>query len=290
MTNLTNQDNKNNFYFGYRTNNFAYAPGSEGVTSQQLTDWINDAFGQTCAIRLNDDQINLILPVAFESLSLPVTVSKTRFQKNGDTICSANTDSDLATFNRVNRNFGFSFSDSLALNVTYAVLNNKSLNVFQIRRTGANLDSSTYQFLSVGWLSDSLYSGGAFPRSAYSLVLSSVSGNDAFRASLENTNVIQSFAIPASLSADSIANYSLSCQIATPGANATEFYLRDFDAPNKAIGYIPNVLKTSLDIPIGQIYRNSGIDPDGSDNLHWISVGSIGNEYLLMRVWATGLV
>lgn len=288
---LINNDNAGNSYFGGRANNFVYAPDSAGVTTQQFTDWINGFFGQTCAIRLSTDNINLILPISFESLSLPVSVSKARFQNNGNTICSANTNSNLDVANRVHNSTNvFSFSDLLAERVTYAVLNNKSLNVFQVRRVGADLDNSSYRFLSVGWLSNSLYSGSAFPRSAYFLrLISPSSGNFAFRASIENTNVLQNFVVPTSLDANSIANYSVSCQIATPGANATELYLRDDATSNKAIGYVPNILKTSLNIPVGQIYKNTGIDPDGSNNPHWICVGNYGNERLLMRVWAQGL-
>lgn len=288
---LINNDNAGNSYFGGRANNFVYAPDSAGVTTQQFTDWINGFFGQTCAIRLSADNINLILPISFESLSLPVSVSKARFQNNGNIICSANTNSNLDVANRViNGTNVFSFADSLSERVTYAVLNNKSLNVFQVKRVGANLDNSSYRFLSVGWLSNSLYSGAAFPRSTYFLRLTSPSSeNFAFRASIENTNVLQNFVVPTSLDANSIANYSVSCQIATPGANATELYLRDDATSNKAIGYVPNILKTSLNIPVGQIYKNTGIDPDGSNNPHWICVGNYGNERLLMRVWAQGL-
>lgn len=286
---LINNDNAGNSYFGGRANNLVYAPNSAGVTTQQFTNWINGFFGQTCAIRINDDNINLILPISFESLSLPVTTNKARFQNNGSTICSANTNSNLDVVNRVTGS-SFSFFDANAERVTYAVLNNKSLNVFQIRRTGANIDSSSYRFLSIGWLSDSLYFGGAFPRSAYSLQLfSNFSPNNAFRPSAENTNALQRFIVPTSLSANSIANYSVSCQIATPGANATELYLRDDAAFNKAIGYVPNILKTPLDIPVGHIYQNTGIDPDGSDNPYWMCVGNYGNERLLMRAWAQGL-
>jgi hypothetical protein len=41
---------------------------------------------------------------------------------------------------------------------------------------------------------------------------------------------------------------------------------------------------------VGRIYRNTGIDPDGSDNPYWMCVAEIGNERLLMRAWAEGLV
>jgi hypothetical protein len=288
---LINNDNAGNSYLGGRAANLVYAPNSAGVTTQQFTDWINGFFGQACAIRLSADNINLILPISFESLSLPVSTSKARFQNNGNTICSANTNSDLDVVNRVNNSTSsFSFFDPLAERVTYAILNNRSLNVFQIRRIGANLDNSSYRFLSIGWLSNPLYFGNAFPRSIYSLRLfSNLSGNNAFRVSIENTNVLQGFEVPTDLSPNSIVNYPVNCQIVTPGANSTEFYLRDNVDPNKAIGYVPNVLKTSLNIPVGNIYRNTQPDPDGSNQIDWMCVGLIGSERLLMRAWTQGL-
>jgi len=287
---LINNDDRGNSYLGWRTNNLIYAPDSAGVTSQQVTDWINGFFGQTCAIRVSVDHINLILPTSFESLSLPVTTSKARFQNNGNTICSANTDSVLGVGNRVNGSGSFSFYDLNAEKVTYAVLNNKSLNVCQIKRIGANLDSSSYAFLSIGWLNNPLYSGSTFPRNAYVLRLNSItSGNTAYKASAENTNSVQTFVVPTSLSANSIVNYPVSCQTATPGANTTELYLRDNTAVNKAIGSVPNVLKTTLNIPVGQIYQTE-VDPDGSNNSYWkyLCAAKFGNESILMKVWATG--
>lgn len=288
---LINNDNAGNSYFGGRANNLIYAPGSVGVTTQQITDWINGFFEQTCAIPLNDN-INLILPISFESLSLPVTANKARFELTvAGRICSANTNVDLEVSNRVGGAAGsMSFNDPNAETVVYAVLNNKSLNVFQIKRIGGSLDNSSYTFLSLGWLSNPLFPGGAFPRNAYFLVINSnASLNGAFRPLVEGTNGRQLFEIPTNLSPNSIVNYPVNCQVSTPGANATEFYLRDNVAPNKAIGYVPNVLKTSLNIPVGNIYRNTQPDPDGSNQIDWMCVGLIGSERLLMRVWTQGL-
>jgi hypothetical protein len=100
----------------------------------------------------------------------------------------------------------------------------------------------------------------------------------------------QNFVLPTATTPDPIANYPVSCQTATPGANTTEFYLRDNVAPNKAVGYIPNVLKCSLNLSVGGTYRNTGVDPDGSNNPYWKCVAKMGNESILMRGWATGIV
>ena len=79
-------------------------------------------------------------------------------------------------------------------------------------------------------------------------------------------------------------------QTSTPGANTTDLVIRDDASPNRAIGVASNLLKSSLPIPVGQIYRNTGIDPDGSNNPFWLCVGVYGSERILMRVWTQNLV
>ena len=285
---LINTDNVGNSYYGFRTDNLIYAPDSVGLTNTQCANWINEFFGgQTCAIEdnVNLRGLSLILPNSFETLSLPVTSSKYRFNNGG--INSNNNNNfptdvsnyrlDVVTLNNLNRVF-------------YCCLNNKSLNIFSIQRDGSNIVNSTYGFVSYGWLSNPIYTGSTYPRNAYSLSLSSTeSSRGANRPSAENSTVRQNFQIPTGTTADSIANYPVSCQTATPGANTTELYLRDDTSPHKAIGYVPNLLKTSLQIPVGQVYRNTGIDPDGSNMNTWICVGVFGSERILMRVWTQGL-
>lgn len=288
---LINTDNIGNSYFGWRTNNLIYAPDSVGLTNTQCANWINGFFGgQTCAIEdpVNFNGLSLILPNSFETLSLPVTSSKYRFNNTG---INSNNNSNFPT--NVPHAF-FAGINLVALNnpnrVFYCCLNNRSLSIFSIQRDGSNLSNSTYGFISYGWLSNPIYTGSAYPRNAYSLFLSSnQTSRGAGRPSAENSEARQNFQIPTQTTADSIANYPVSCQAATPGANTTELYLRDNVAPNKAIGYVPNLLKTSLQIPVGEVYRNTGIDPDGSTSNTWICVGVFGSERILMRVWTQGL-
>jgi hypothetical protein len=286
---LINNDNVGNSYYGFRTNNLIYAPDSVGLTNTQCANWINGFFGgQTCAIEDNTNFLGLylILPNSFETLSLPVTSSKYRFNNGG---INSNNNSNFPT--NVPHFRGL---DVVALNnlnrVFYCCLNNRSLSIFSIQREGSNILNSTYGFASYGWLSNPIYTGSAYPRNAYSLSLSSIqTARGAGRPSAENSQVRQNFQIPTETTADSIANYPVSCQTATPGANATELYLRDNTSPHKAIGYVPNLLKTSLQIPVGQIYPNTEIDPDGSTMNTWICVGVFGSESILMRVWTQGL-
>lgn len=286
---LINTDNVGNSYYGFRTNNLIYAPDSVGLTNTQCANWINGFFEeQTCAIEDNTNYfgLSLILPNSSETLSLPVTSSNYRFNNgNINSRNNSNFPTDVPHFRGL---------DVVALNnlnrVFYCCLNNRSLSIFSIQREGSNILNSTYGFVSYGWLSNPIYTGSAYPRNAYSLSLSSnENSRGAGRPSAENSPVRQNFQIPTDTTADSIANYPVSCQSATPGANTTELYLRDNTSPHKAMGYVPNLLKTSLQISVGQVYQNTGIDPDGSTMTTWICVGVFGSERILMRVWTQGL-
>ncbi|MBD2118232.1 MULTISPECIES: hypothetical protein [Microcystis] len=285
---LINTDNVGNSYYGWRTNNLIYAPDSLGFTADKWQNWINGFFGQTCV----DSNFNLILPVPFETLSLPVASNRWRFTSTA--INTTNT-TGIPAIQMIVQGGSQSLANSQAINSTtrvhYGVLNNSSFSMFSIRTEGANINNVEFSFASIGWLRNPLYSGSAFPRNAYYLfnVANNNNASGSGRPSAENTTVLQRLQYPNVNIADPIANYSINCQTATPGANATELYLRDNVAPHKAIGYVPNLLKTSLQIPVGQVYRNTGIDPDGSNMNTWICVGVFGSERILMRVWAQGL-
>ncbi|WP_447914379.1 hypothetical protein [Microcystis aeruginosa] len=286
---MINTDNIGNSYYGWRTNNLSYAPESVGFTATQCANWINDFFEQTCAIVVpvsGQQDIRLILPNSFETMTRPVLSSKYRFSIFN---VSSNNSNQASIFVGTGLGFG-DFGFGSTNRAYYAVLNSMSLSFFACSTNVGNLNNNDYTFISLGWLRNPLYGGGAFPRNAYWLALSSdIAGSRARRIAAENDGLSQAFQVPTTSNADPIANYPINCQTATPGANATEFYLRDNVSPNKAVGYVPNLLKTSLQIPIGQIYLNTGIYPDGSNMNTWICVGNIGSERLLMRAWTQGL-
>jgi hypothetical protein len=276
---LINNDNVGNSYYGWTTNNLDWSPESLGFTRIQCANWINGFFGQPCALADATTGFHLILPVSFESLSLPVTASKFRFNNLGISRTMGNPstttmDAQYCGINCLDLSNIFGHSSSYY----WAVLNSHSLSILL----------SNGIFFSCGWLKNPLFPQSAFVQNAY--FLWTLGGRAAGRPSVSPVSSLQNFVLPTATTPDTIANYPVSCQTATPGANTTEFYLRDNVAPNKAVGYVPNLLKCSLDIPVGQIYRNTGIDPDGSNIDTWKCVAKIGNESLLMRVWATGLV
>ena len=282
---LINNDNAGNSYYGWRSNNFVYAPDSVGFTADKWQNWINGFFGQTCI----DSSFRLILPAPFETLSLPVAPNRWRFAHRAiNTTNTTTTGVSEIPFMVTGGEQTLPTSGAIdsTTRVHYGVLNNLSFSMFSVEPNGANINTQSYSFASIGWLRNPLYSGSAFSRNVYYLFCTNVpSSNGAGHPSIENTNVVQRIQYPTSGIADPIANYSINCQIATSGANTTELYLRDNVSPYKAIGYVPNLLKTSLQIPIGQIYRNTGVDPDGSNNPFWMCVGEFGSERILMRVW-----
>jgi hypothetical protein len=288
---LINNDNVGNSYYGWTTNNLDWAPESLGFTPIQCANWINGFFGQTCALANATTGFHLILPVSFESLSLPVTASKFRFNNLGISRTTGNPstttmDAQYCAINCLNL---LTVIFNRPSSYYWAVLNSHSLSIFNDNYLENN--SQRHTFFSCGWLRNPLFPQSDFVQNAYFLwtVRPDSNSRAAGRPSLGGS-ARQNFVLPTATTPDPIANYLVSCQTATPGANATEFYLRDNVAPNKAVGYVPNLLKCSLDIPVGGIYSNKGIDPDGSNIDTWKCVAKIGNESLLMRVWATGLV
>ena len=287
MSSLTNQDNIGNYYFGFRTNNFAFSPSQIQLNQQTLVNWINTSFGGTYAA-LNIDSANalaIILPHPTEIIT-PPAIQNFRYRFSNASINTQNTNTTPI--------FSAITSPPLALNVSgfvyYCVLNNSSLNIFGCSYDGNNLNSSNSFLRSIGFVKNPIYSGSSFPRNLYYFSLST-SGSTGGRPDLENAGNAKLLRVPSSSTTpDPIANYNISCDTPTPGANATDLWLRENDAPNKAIGIAPNLLKTSLNIPVGQMYLNTGIDPDGSNNPHWICAGKMGTDSILMRAWAQGLI
>jgi hypothetical protein len=284
MTNLTNQDNVGNYYFGFRTNNFVFDSRQIQMSLEVLVDWINTSFqGIYCAY-----SFSLILPHPTEILTPPAIASGVFNTSKGRFM---NSFTNTTNTNRLGGGMASTISIFPLMNtnrVYYCVLNSSCLNIFGADYSGNSLNATGF-FISMGFVKNPIYSGDAFPRNCYRFGIST--GNEASsRPDLENSNSGKVLRVPVPGTADPIANYAISCQTATPGANTTDLWLRDNDAPNKAIGSVSNVLKTTLNIPVGQIYRNTGVDPDGSNMNTWICVGKMGSESILMRVWTEGLV
>lgn len=282
IPNLINSDNVGNFYMGFRSNLFAYDTRISELNNN-LRDLINQ-MGAGLAVSSGASSISFKLPQAFDTSDNPTTASNGRF-----------TDSSLFTNNSSNLTNSMVYNYSLELETTnlakYLVVNPFSVSIFTVNASGNSILNSTFYFRQVGWAKNPLYSGTNYPLNAYYFSLHSSSPRRVgSRPTLPNNSSKTSLRVPTGTTNDPIANYPITCQTLTPGANTTDLVIRDNVSPNRAIGVASNLLKTSLAIPVGQVYRNTGVDPDGSDNPFWICVGEMGDERVLMRVWTEGLV
>jgi hypothetical protein len=285
--NLINSDNVGNYYMGFRSDLFAYDTRiSGGNNAPNLRDLINQ-LGSGLAISSGSSTISFRLPQAFDTSNNPTTSSNGRFREN---LLYTNNSSSLSSalfyqVSSLNRTFSLSSSGAW-----YFVVNSFSVSMFRCNVNGNALDNFDYNFIQVGWAKNPLYTGTNYPLNAYYYSINSTSSlRGGGRPTLPNIDTRTALRVPTGTSADSIANYSITCQTSTPGANTTDLVLRDDASPNRAIGVASNLLKTSLAIPVGQVYRNTGVDPDGSNNPFWICVGTMGSERILMRVWTQGL-
>jgi hypothetical protein len=280
--NLITSDNVGNYYMGFRSDLFAYDTRiSGGSNAPNLRDLINQ-LGSGLAVSSGSSSISFRLPQAFDTSNNPTTSSNGRFREN--LLYTSNTSNlSNALFYQVTGG-GVEFNLSTA-GAWYFVVNSFSVSMFRSNVNGNALDTSSHQFRQVGWAKNPLYTETNYPLNAYYYFLNSTSTlRGGGRPSLPNNTLRTALRVPTGTSADSIANYSITCQTSTPGANTTDLVIRDDASPNRAIGVASNLLKTTLNIPVGQIYRNTGVDPDGSDNPFWICVGVMGSERILMRV------
>lgn len=300
---LDNSDNIGNYYWGWRTDLFDFSSSQISPNADStILPWINTSLGSGTLVS-NGSNRSLILPSSLEILSRPAVASSSPSVRKGrifDTEVwtgNANTASNGSggTIFLVSptANQFWTPADTLGAPgwASYYVINTNSIAAFHCAFLGNNLNpASGYRFFYLGWLKNPLYTGVEAPRGFVYCILSNTSSliTGARPSSVVGPNRA-SLAIPSSASADSIANYSITCQTSTPGANTTDLVFRDSGSPNRAIGVAFNLLKTSLAIPVGQIYRNTGVDPDGSNNQFWICVGVYGSERILMRVWTQNL-
>lgn len=285
--NLINSDNVGNYYMGYRSDLFAYDTRiSSGPVNNNLRDLINQ-MGAGLAVSSGSDEISFRLPQTFDTSNNPTTVTNGRFRRN---FLYADNNSSLTNAIPYQVPGGADSFNLYNTGAWYFVVNSFSVSMFRCAVSGNSLNTSDYSFRQVGWAKNPLYDGTNYPLNAYYFFLSNNSNSrGGGRPTLPNNNIRTALRVPTGTSADSIANYSITCQTATPGADTTDLVIRDDASPNRAIGVASNLLKTSLAIPVGEIYRNTGVDPDGSDNKFWICVGVYGSERILMRVWTQNL-
>lgn len=286
LPNLINSDNIGNYYMGFRSNLFAYDTRLMNENNApNLRDLINQmAAGLAVS---SGSSIAFRLPQTFDTSNNPTSSSNGRFR---DGLLYTNNTASLSNSISYQVPGGGSNFDLQTAGAWYFVVNPFSVSMFRSDVSGNALNTNSYSFGQVGWFKNPLYDGVNYPLNAYYLFLNSgTTSRGGGRPTLPNISDRTTLRVPTSTSADSVANYSITCQTTTTGANVTDVVLFDNNSPNRAIGVCSNLLKTSLSIPIGQIYRNTGVDPDGGDNPFWICVGVYGSERILMRVWTQNL-
>lgn len=288
IPNLQNVDNVGNFYMGFRSNLFAYDTRlAGGNVATPLRDLIN-LMEPGLAVSNSTSNISFKLPQSFDTTAKPTSLNEGRFRSGSFSASNGTTSGSYISYVYPD---GLTTLNLGAPGAWYFVVNSTSVSMFQSSVSGNALNTANFHvFRQVGWVKNPLYDGNNYPLNAYYLFLQSPGSLRAGgRPQLPNNTIMSSLRVPTTSAFDSVANYSITCQTATPNANTTDLVIFDNLAPNRAIGVASNLLKTSLAIPVGQIYRNTGVDPDGSNNPFWLCVGQYGSERILMRVWTQNL-
>lgn len=194
------------------------------------------------------------------------------------------------TLNLVSVNTNPNLSTGLTNSYEYAVITNSNITVTGFASNGANLNTATWRFMSCGWLSDSVFSGGTAVRGLYYVYLSSSGHSQAFRVSAENQTVAQTILTTGD------AQYPITCALdtgdgTTPTADlwAATLWLRD-NPSAYAVGSIPHVLlcKTTT-LQLGQLVKINTTIGGVTDQKIWLVAANYGADKLLMRVYTEGV-
>ena len=293
MPTIINQDSAGNTYWGYIDS----VLGNQHITltNAEVINFLAAAYG------LNTNKWNgssdngatnltygLRFPVAWEtktgaisgSFSAGSGVSTIRCGINFWTgqygFCSNNT----TGLNWIS-SYSFSYASAPSPSFRYMLVNDYSY-IFVNVGGGSNGRNTQGFVLYMGWLKNPGYPGNQYPRN-FAYMLNSTS---ALRATLVNATGTTNF----STAANSITNPTITCEVATPGADATDIIFRDDTSPNNAIGKPYNMISLPSSFTVGNIYTNNGVDPDGGDNNKWLCVGDWGSRKLGVRVWTEGYI
>lgn len=323
-----NTDILGNRYYGWRNNFFLGDYRTNYATDSEIVQWINSSLGQTCAALTSHfsagsfgagSGFSLILPHPQETLPLPIIATDTgqtfpnpmdpsgregfriRFSHLG--INSSNTavsaGNPAIAYNSATGGSigGLSIGRTATTNVTkyvYACLNESSLSIAVFPTNGISLQTNSSYFFHVGWLKEGLYEGTNEVLNCYYIMLRGGASSNRVAGlggiSVPMTDVTRHYRTPSNTDPDPIAEYPINCGTITPGADTTDFVLREHLAPHRAIGIANNLLISTLPLTIGGYYKNLGVDPDENNNPYWLAAGMYGpNRTVLMRAWAQGL-
>ena len=286
MTNLINQISIN----GETTTFLNYVNpvvGGESIV-QDATAWVTFFQQQLTSLRFvrsTNNYYNLRFNTSFETLTGQVasfnglaTNARYCFRLGGDIRRADATNGTVQSEVPIGGYATWYYRD-----YAFAVINNNSLTMAFFGDSGR---STSVNWMSAGWLKDGQYSGLNYPRNFYNIGDREDADLTAFRITRENL---------ATLTSVSTQNPTLSCSVATPGANSTDVIIRDSSAPNNYIGKLWNMMVLPSTAVVGKIYRNTGIDPDTGQvetdqKAYWMCVGSWGTDKIGMRVWTENLI
>jgi hypothetical protein len=174
-------------------------------------------------------------------------------------------------------------------NYSFGIFNSYSYSWFASSGTGR---TGNFYFRHFGWAKDRQFVGSAYPRSLIGISYASNSGYfSAGRILLEDQNTTS----PTANTRYFQNMPALSCQIATPGANAGDIILQDNVSPNFYIGKAWNLIRLPSSAVIGKIYKNTGVDPDTGNietdqKRFYMCVAPWGpTDKIGMRVWTDNI-
>lgn len=290
MATLINQDNVGNTYLNYINPAFTGGEPITAYSANWLTSFLTTAYGNDrnrWTASTTTGVYNMRFPVAWETITGAIATTAagsltvgTRFQlsnrQDGYLINSTNANTAvLAT--------GFNVSGTAAASNSYsfAVCNNNSIAIATF--SGYNRDG-VVGFKYYGWLKNGSYTGSNYPRNFISMARQD--------GAMSNLLVAKRVATENAITAADLlqANPTLNCSISTPGANATDVIIRDNASPNNFIGIAWNLMMLPATAVIGGVYKNTGVDPDGSNQSFWLCVANWGSNKLGMRVWTENVV
>jgi hypothetical protein len=307
VTDLINQITINgatNTFYGYVNSLGVHSPANL-TTTNQLSAFLTAAYGAegTNWRYFSGSEFDYVsyafrFPVNFETLSSGLGTFSNRFilPTNARAIlCMSEYTYRMNSTNTTGiRNFFFNGSgnERSQLNYNYCVANNHSICIASFENATRTILKS---FAYCGWARNSQYSGANYSRGLItikqipSLTAESNSAGSAAHVPTENIDSV-------TIASPNIVKSSptISCSVATVGANSTELILRDSTSPNVYFGDLWNILRMPSSCALGKIYKNTGIDPDTgvveTGRLRfWMCVGSWGTDKIGMRVYTDNI-
>lgn len=230
---------------------------------------------------------NIRFPVPFETLAGSIVNSGGTTVVGTNARCLVTILDGACSFRSTNSSANGSTGAMTSMNAScgsyiYAILNDYSLSVF-----GYRPGKVSPSFFSVGWLKDPQYSGAQFPRNFYRLGQRWSTPFTLYSERITQENLTSKTGMITQ-------NPSLSCSVATPGADSTDVILQDSTTPNNYIGKLWNMMILPSTAVVGKIYKNTGIDPDTGQietdqKAFWMCVGTWGTDKIGMRVWTENI-